>query len=63
MLGEPCKRDTAPCIGLAAMLTLLEDPDATMLVLPADHVIRDIAGFQRSMHRPWLWSSRTRRVW
>ena len=63
VLGEPCKRDTAPCIGLAAMLTLLEDPDATMLVLPADHVIRDIAGFQQACARPWLWLNRMRRAW
>src|SRR4051794_14180187 len=30
LLGEPCKRDTAPCIGLAALLILRKDPDATM---------------------------------
>ena len=39
ILGEPCKRDTAPCIGLAAFLTHRQDPDATMVVMPADHVI------------------------
>jgi len=40
IVGEPCKRDTAPCIGLAAMLVSRHDPDATMVVMPADHVIR-----------------------
>jgi mannose-1-phosphate guanylyltransferase len=39
ILGEPCKRDTAPCIGLAALLVMSDDPEATMVVLPADHVI------------------------
>ena len=39
IVGEPCRRDTAPCIGLAAMLVLRNDPEATMVVLPADHVI------------------------
>ncbi len=39
ILGEPCKRDTAPCIGLAALLLQQEDPEATMVVMPADHVI------------------------
>ena len=39
ILGEPCKRDTAPCIGLAALLLQREDPEATMVVMPADHVI------------------------
>ena len=34
VVGEPCKRDTAPCIGLAAMIVSRDDPDATMAVLP-----------------------------
>jgi mannose-1-phosphate guanylyltransferase len=38
-VGEPCKRDTAPCIGLAALLVSRHDPDATMAVMPSDHVI------------------------
>lgn len=40
IIGEPCKRDTAPCIGLASALIDRHDPDATMIVLPADHVIQ-----------------------
>ena len=39
VVGEPAKRDTAPCIGLAAVLVAAKDPDATMVVMPADHVI------------------------
>ncbi len=39
LIGEPFKRDTAPCIGLAAHMLLRKDPEATMVVLPADHVI------------------------
>lgn len=48
IVGEPCKRDTAPCIGLAALLVtrVREDPDATMLVTPADHVISPPEVFQ-----------------
>lgn len=49
ILGEPCKRDTAPCIGLAAMLLAARDPEATMVVLPADHVIAPRDLFQRSL--------------
>src|SRR5688572_10596617 len=26
LVGEPCKRDTAPCIGLAALLVSRHDP-------------------------------------
>jgi mannose-1-phosphate guanylyltransferase len=46
IVGEPCKRDTAPCIGLAALLISRNDPDATMVVMPADHVIRPAETFR-----------------
>lgn len=39
LVGEPAKRDTAPCIGLAAALISDKDPDAIMAVMPSDHVI------------------------
>lgn len=38
---EPVGRNTAPAIGLAAVHLLKEDPDAVMIVLPADHQISD----------------------
>lgn len=46
-LLEPIGRNTAPAIALAAHF--LQDrlgPDTLMLILPADHLIRDEAGFQ-----------------
>ncbi len=49
LVGEPCKRDTAPCIGLAALLVSRNDPDATMAVMPADHVIRSTDRFQKAI--------------
>jgi mannose-1-phosphate guanylyltransferase len=39
LIGEPAKRDTAPCIGLAASLIAKQDPDGIMAVMPSDHVI------------------------
>jgi len=51
ILGEPCKRDTAPCIGLAALLVGREDPDATLVVMPADHVIRSTDRFQGAVRQ------------
>ncbi len=42
---EPVGRNTAPAIGLAAEYLKHEDPDATMLVLPADHLIEDQPAF------------------
>ena len=49
ILVEPCARNTAPCIGLAAIQLLAVDPDATMLVMPADHVIQPAAMFQQAV--------------
>lgn len=49
IIGEPCKRDTAPCIGLAANSIAAEDPDATMVVMPADHVISPREKFQAAL--------------
>ena len=40
ILLEPCSRNTAPCIGLAAAVIRKKYGDAMMLVLPSDHLIR-----------------------
>ena len=47
LLLEPVPRNTAACIGLAAIHVRKQDPDGIMLVLPADHLINDIDEFQR----------------
>jgi len=39
VVAEPCPRDTAPCVGLAASIIAREDPEGSMIVMPADHVI------------------------
>ena len=49
ILIEPVKRDTAPCIGLAALRLLHRDPNAIMVVAPSDHVIRPKEEFQRAV--------------
>lgn len=51
LVGEPCKRDTAPCIGLAALLVSRDDPDATMAVMPADHVIDPPEKFREAIRQ------------
>ncbi|WP_412069733.1 mannose-1-phosphate guanylyltransferase [Rubrivirga sp. IMCC43871] len=45
ILGEPVARNTAPCIALAAAKLIAHDPDATMIVLPADHLIANVSRF------------------
>lgn len=49
ILAEPCKRNTAPCIGLAAIRINRDDPDATMAVMPADHVIHPDESFRSTV--------------
>jgi mannose-1-phosphate guanylyltransferase len=49
VIDEPCKRDTAPCIGLAALLLFERDPNATMAVMPADQVIDPAVKFQEAI--------------
>ncbi len=39
LLYEPCAKNTAPCIGWAAVEALRKDPEAVMIVLPSDHFI------------------------
>lgn len=44
---EPFAKNTAPCIGLAAVTLMKQDPEAIMVVLPADHRIDDTKQFQK----------------
>jgi mannose-1-phosphate guanylyltransferase len=49
IIAEPAKRDTAAAIALGAGWIAQRASDATMIVLPADHLIKDTAGFQRTL--------------
>ena len=49
IVAEPCPRDTAACVGLAAAIIAQSDPDGIMLVMPADHVIRPDSKFQSTV--------------
>jgi len=50
IVGEPFRRDTAPCVGLGAALIARKDPEATIIVMPADHVIEPQREFHRALH-------------
>ncbi len=39
VIAEPCARNTAPCIGLAAAIIQKKYGEAVMFVLPSDHLI------------------------
>src|SRR2546429_4688895 len=49
ILAEPAKRDTAAAVALGAGWVAVRDHSATMIVLPADHVIDDTAAFQKTL--------------
>jgi len=46
VVGEPDVRNTAPCIGLAAVVARARGGERTMLVLPADHLVAPVGRFQ-----------------
>lgn len=50
-LVEPCSRDTAAAIGLAAIYIRKKNPDSVMLVLPSDQLIRDEKIFRSAMKK------------
>jgi mannose-1-phosphate guanylyltransferase/mannose-6-phosphate isomerase len=48
---EPAGRNTAPAVAAAARFLHSQDPDAVMLVLPADHVIEKNEAFRLAVER------------
>jgi len=49
IVAEPARRDTAPAVALGIGLIAARNPDAVMMVLPADQLIQDTAAFQAVM--------------
>ena len=47
ILGEPARRNTAPCAAYAAFKIKKKNPAATMVVTPADHFIVDTGKFRK----------------
>ena len=46
---EPVARNSAAAAAVGALLSEASEPGALVLLLPSDHVIRDVAGFQASV--------------
>jgi mannose-1-phosphate guanylyltransferase len=49
VVSEPCPRDTAACVGLAARIVARSDPEGAMIVMPADHVIEPGSLFRKTV--------------
>lgn len=47
--AEPAKRDTAPAVALGIGLIAAKNPDAVMMVLPSDQLIKDHHAYQAVM--------------
>ena len=47
LILEPMRRNTAPAIALAALC--ISDPSAPLLVMPSDHVIKDVEAFHAAI--------------
>jgi len=50
ILGEPSRKNTAPCIAYISFKLFQKDPEASLIVAPADHLIHDIKEFKRVCH-------------
>lgn len=51
VIAEPSGRNTAPAVGLAALVALARRPDAVVLALPADHHVRRPRDLARLLRR------------
>ena len=51
ILREPVGRNTAPCVGWAAVHVQRRDPDALMAVLPADHYVGNAEAYAATLRR------------
>jgi mannose-1-phosphate guanylyltransferase len=45
ILAEPCRKNTAPCIAYISFKLLQQNPAATLIVAPSDHLIGDPVTF------------------
>ncbi len=48
-IAEPQGKNTAPCIGLAALEIIRRDSAGVMIVLPADHWVADVKAFRQTL--------------
>ena len=47
ILCEPCRRNSAPCIAYISWRIKSTDPKANIVVTPSDHIVTNVAEFQR----------------
>jgi mannose-1-phosphate guanylyltransferase len=60
ILAEPVGRNTAPCIGWAALEVARRDPDGVLVVLPSDHVVEPLSRFTADLRTAMALADRER---
>lgn len=50
VLVEPQIKNTAACLTLAALAVAAADPQRVLVVVPADHWVREVSAFRRAVH-------------
>jgi mannose-1-phosphate guanylyltransferase len=51
ILGEPSRKNTAPCVAYISFKLLKKDPDATLVVAPADHLVTETNDFIKTSRK------------
>ncbi|HMU76387.1 MAG: mannose-1-phosphate guanylyltransferase [Bacteroidetes bacterium] len=51
ILGEPLRRNTAPCVSYAAFKIAAKNPDANIVVAPSDHIITKEDAFTEAINK------------
>lgn len=59
ILSEPCRRNTAPCIAYVSWRIKKQDPKANICVTPSDHVVMNVAEFQRVINSALVFAGET----
>ncbi len=51
IIEEPFGRNTAACIGLASIIVQQKSKDGVTIILPSDHIIKDVEAFHETLNR------------
>lgn len=62
ILAEPCARNTAPCIAYATYKIRKQNPQANIVVSPADHLIVDVELFKEEVNRALVFSEANKAI-
>ena len=62
ILLEPCMRNTAPCIAYVSWKIKKADPEANLVISPSDHIVMNVAEFQRVIRQGLEFTAKEDRI-